>query len=35
MVRIEHHAGTKAESYTRSLRFVFEPLAPEKGVSRE
>lgn len=27
----ERHAGTKAESYVRGMRFVFEPLAPEKG----
>ncbi|RZI94235.1 MAG: alpha/beta hydrolase [Rubrivivax sp.] len=31
----ERHAGTKAESYTRGMRFVFEPLAPEKGPSRD
>lgn len=30
----ERHAGTKAESYTRGLRFVFAPLAPENGPSR-
>ncbi|HET7537361.1 MAG TPA: alpha/beta hydrolase-fold protein [Candidatus Didemnitutus sp.] len=30
----ERHAGTKAESYCRGLRFVFEPLAPEKGPSK-
>lgn len=29
----ERHAGTKAESYCRGMRFVFEPLAPEKGRS--
>lgn len=27
----ERHAGTKAESYVRGMRFVFEPLAPETG----
>ena len=31
----ERHAGTKAESYTRGLRFVFEPLAPQHGPSRD
>jgi predicted alpha/beta superfamily hydrolase len=31
----ERHAGTKAESYTRGMRFVFEPLAPETGKSRD
>ncbi len=31
----ERHAGTKAESYTRGMRFVFEPLAPETGRSRD
>ncbi len=31
----ERHAGTKAESYTRGMRFVFEPLAPEKGPSKD
>ncbi len=31
----ERHAGTKAESYTRGMRYVFEPLAPEKGPSRD
>jgi predicted alpha/beta superfamily hydrolase len=27
----ERHAGTKAESYVRGMRFVFAPLAPETG----
>jgi len=27
----ERHAGTKAESYTRGMRFVFAPLAPAHG----
>jgi len=27
----ERHAGTKAESYVRGMRFVFAPLAPESG----
>jgi uncharacterized protein len=31
----ERHAGTKAESYTRGMRFVFEPLAPETGRSSD
>ncbi|RZJ06884.1 MAG: alpha/beta hydrolase [Rubrivivax sp.] len=31
----ERHAGTKAESYTRGMRFVFEPLAPEAGPSKD
>lgn len=31
----ERHAGTKAESYTRGMRYVFEPLAPEKGPSKD
>jgi predicted alpha/beta superfamily hydrolase len=31
----ERHAGTKAESYTRGMRFVFEPLAPESGPSKD
>jgi len=31
----ERHAGTKAESYTRGLRFVFEPSAPQHGPSRD
>lgn len=31
----ERHAGTKAESYTRGMRFVFEPLAPETGKSTD
>ena len=30
----ERHAGMQAESYTRGLRFVFKPLAPESGPSR-
>ncbi|HUG10600.1 MAG TPA: alpha/beta hydrolase-fold protein [Opitutaceae bacterium] len=30
----ERHAGMILESYTRGLRFVFEPLAPETGPSR-
>jgi predicted alpha/beta superfamily hydrolase len=31
----ERHAGTKAEAYVRGLRFVFEPLAPETGPSKD
>ncbi|MCE4553754.1 alpha/beta hydrolase [Roseateles cellulosilyticus] len=31
----ERHAGTKAESYTRGMRYVFEPLAPETGPSKD
>jgi predicted alpha/beta superfamily hydrolase len=31
----ERHAGTKAESYTRGMRFVFAPLAPETGPSKD
>jgi uncharacterized protein len=31
----ERHAGTKAESYTRGMRFLFEPLAPQTGPSRD
>lgn len=31
----ERHAGTKAESYTRGMRFVFAPLAPEQGPSKD
>ncbi|XHS79832.1 alpha/beta hydrolase [Burkholderiaceae bacterium UC74_6] len=31
----ERHAGTKAESYARGMRFVFEPLAPETGPSKD
>lgn len=31
----ERHAGTKAESYTRGMRFVFEPLAPQTGPSKD
>lgn len=31
----ERHAGTKAESYTRGMRFVFEPLATETGKSKD
>ncbi|HEY9107902.1 MAG TPA: alpha/beta hydrolase-fold protein [Roseateles sp.] len=31
----ERHAGTKAESYTRGMRYVFEPLAPETGISKD
>ncbi|RYE97700.1 MAG: alpha/beta hydrolase [Oxalobacteraceae bacterium] len=31
----ERHAGTKAESYTRGIRYVFEPLAPETGMSKD
>jgi predicted alpha/beta superfamily hydrolase len=27
----ERHAGMQLESYTRAVRFVFEPLAPEHG----
>ncbi len=29
----ERHAGTKAESYARGLRYAFEPIAPETGPS--
>jgi hypothetical protein len=29
IVEGERHAGTKAESYTRGLRFAFAPLAPD------
>lgn len=29
----ERHAGMQIESYTRGLRFVFEPLAPETGAA--
>jgi predicted alpha/beta superfamily hydrolase len=31
----ERHAGTKAESYVRGMRFVFAPLAPETGPSKD
>ena len=31
----ERHAGTKAESYARGMRFIFEPLAPETGPSKD
>ena len=31
----ERHAGTKPESYARGMQFVFEPLAPEKGPSKD
>jgi predicted alpha/beta superfamily hydrolase len=31
----ERHAGTKAESYARGLRFVFAPLAPETGPDKD
>lgn len=31
----ERHAGTKAESYARGMRFVFAPLAPETGMSKD
>jgi hypothetical protein len=31
----ERHAGTKAESYARGMRFVFAPLAPETGPSKD
>ncbi|MCF3650237.1 alpha/beta hydrolase [Synoicihabitans lomoniglobus] len=30
----ERHAGMQIESYTRGLRFAFEPLAPETGPSQ-
>ncbi len=30
----ERHAGMQLETYTRGLRFVFEPLAPENGPAR-
>jgi hypothetical protein len=29
MVEGERHAGTKAESYNRGLRFAFAPIAPQ------
>jgi predicted alpha/beta superfamily hydrolase len=31
----ERHAGTKPESYARGMQFVFEPLAPETGKSKD
>lgn len=31
----ERHAGTKAESFARGMRFVFAPLAPETGPSKD
>ena len=31
----ERHGGTKPESYARGMRFVFEPLAPETGPSKD
>lgn len=31
IIEDERHAGMQLESYTRGLRFVFEPLAPESG----
>jgi uncharacterized protein len=31
----ERHAGTKAESYVRGMRFVLAPLAPETGRSKD
>ncbi len=31
----ERHAGTKAESYARGMRFVLAPLAPETGPSKD
>jgi len=31
----ERHAGTKPESYTRGMRFIFAPLAPEQGPSKD
>jgi uncharacterized protein len=31
----ERHAGTKAESYVRGMRFVFAPRAPESGPSAD
>ena len=31
----ERHGGTKPESYTRGMRFVFEPLAPEAGPAKD
>ena len=34
MIDGERHAGTKAESYTRGMRYVFAPLAPESGPSK-
>lgn len=30
----ERHAGTKAESYVRGMRFIFAPLAPETGPAK-
>ena len=35
IIDAERHAGTKAESYTRGMRFVFAPLAPETGPSKD
>jgi uncharacterized protein len=34
LVEGERHAGTKAESYNRGLRFAFSPRAPEPSYSR-
>ena len=31
----ERHGGTKPDSYARGMRFVFEPLAPETGPSKD
>lgn len=31
----ERHAGTKSESYARGMRFVFAPLAPQTGPSKD
>lgn len=34
LVQGERHAGTKAESFNRGLRFVFAPLAPKPAVDK-
>ena len=31
----ERHAGTKAESHARGMRYVFAPLAPETGPDKD
>ncbi len=35
MIDGERHAGMQLESYNRGIRFVFAPLAPEQGPSRD
>jgi hypothetical protein len=35
LVESERHAGTKAESYVRGMRFTFAPLAPETGPMKD